>query len=203
MRDPAGVPENLRPAILAFRDRLATVIDALFEIAMLCDHADSLETLARSKLPSGNIGVGDSLRPLDASQAWLDAAYRAALSRFADEFNATLQDGSLDEEPIDLDRILQMVGVRWQIPGSGFDDAFCSDHEMEGQRQQLRDAGQRPPREIASDRASFDLERQLRQQHDGMMQILARISNDHGPALLALINRYKSMVQNFQRLSKT
>lgn len=204
-RDAPYLPDRLRPSIIDISDRLATVLDALFEVSALCDDAAVLGLMTESQRPFGDISVHQAQRMFEAHKSRLDGAFPEALFRLTNAFNATLQAASADEEQIDLARIMREAGGRWQFPesraehGSGED---CADETQgaaqhaDGQR--LRDW---PPLVGVSDRKQSELRQHLRDQHQCMQAILMMILDVHGPAILELVDRHNVMMQNFERRS--
>jgi hypothetical protein len=205
-RDAPYVPDRLRPSIIDISDRLATVLDALFEIDALCDDAAVLGLMAESQHPFGDISAYQAHRMFEAHKSCLDGAFPEALFRLTNAFNATLQAASADEEQIDLARIMREAGGGWQFSavrsehGSGVgrtDQPLGGAPYAEGR--QLREW---PPLARVSDHQQSELRRQLRDQHECMQAALTAILKAHGPALLELVDRHNAMMQNFERRSR-
>jgi hypothetical protein len=202
-RDAVYIPQHLRASVVEVSERLLGILDALFGIQALHDDACVLKALAQSPPPPDDSREPAHQRVLSTHLRYLEAAFSAGLPRLADEFNALLQVTSADEEPIDLDRIVERAGVQWLVAApSGKARAMAyaaAQMELPDLGNASRGPREWPPLAAVSDRARSERLLRVQDRCEGMEAVLAIITETHGPALLELIERHNVMIRNFER----
>ncbi|WP_441279249.1 hypothetical protein AB7783_26625 [Tardiphaga sp. 172_B4_N1_3] len=200
-RDAVYIPQHLRAAVVEVSEGLAGILDALFGIQALHDDAFVLKALAQSPPPPGDIREIAHQRVLTTHLRYLEVVFSAGLRRLADEFNGFLHVTSADEEPIELDRIVERAGVRWLVAAPSGTAAAYDVAQMWPPDPEIASRSPRewPPLAAVSDRARSELLLRVQDRCEGMEAVLAIITETHGPALLELIERHNVMIRNFEQ----